>query len=431
VAAVTPTLAPPAPSVVDDWLTYHRDNARTGLDPVVAQFAPPRQLWQTAALDGDIYAEPLVAGSHVFAATTNNTVYSLDATTGQVLWQQHLGEPVPRSELPCGDIPITGITSTPVIDLGRGLIYVVPYVQPIHHELVALDLGTGAVRFRRPIDPPGIEVVSHQQRAALSEFQNQIYVAFGGLYGDCGNYHGWLVAANADSGTTTARYQVPTEREGAIWAPGGPSIDATGNVFAATGNGSSEDPSRFDYGDAVLRLSPDLRLQDWFAPTNWAELNQTDADIGSVSPALLGNNLIFQIGKSGVGYLLHANNLGHVGGQAYLAQVCRGAYGGTAYAAPSLYVPCNDGLYALQIQSAPSFGLTWHVPTGFAGPPIVAGGAIWTITREGLLYALDPRTGNVLARLSVGTPTHFATPSASQGRLFVPAAQRILGLSLG
>ena len=92
-------------------------------------------------------------------------------------------------------------------------------------------------------------------------------------------------------------YQVPTEREGAIWAPPGPSIDSAGSVFVATGNGSSTDPARFDYGDAVLRLSADLRLADWFAPTDWAALNAADADVGSVSPSLLDGGLVFQAGK--------------------------------------------------------------------------------------------------------------------------------------
>src|SRR5262249_57547680 len=106
-----------------------------------------RRRWETASHDGAIYAEPLFVGSQVFVATEGNTVYAFDAANGQVQWQVHLGDPVPRAELPCGNIDPTGITSTPVVDPSRGLIYVVPFVQPHRHDLVALDLASGAQRF--------------------------------------------------------------------------------------------------------------------------------------------------------------------------------------------------------------------------------------------------------------------------------------------
>ncbi len=417
----SPTAAAPAA----DWPTYHRDLARTGDDPTLTTFAQARVAWRSGTLDGDVYAEPLVVGGQAVIATQNNTVYAFDLATGRPTWRTHLGEPISRSQLPCGNISLTGITSTPVADAARRLVYVVAFVQPGRHDLVALDLTTGAVRFRTAIDPPGADPFTHQQRAALTLSQGQVYVAFGGLFGDCGVYHGWVVAADSATGSLRSSYQVPTEREGGIWAPGGPSVDSAGDLFVATGNGSSTDSSRFDGGDAVLHLSPDVRLLDWFAPRDWAALNRADADVGSVSPALLGGGLIFQIGKAGVGYLLRAGQLGHVGGQIAEAQVCSGGFGATAYRAPFVYVPCVDGLVAVRVSDA-SFSTAWRASGFFAGPPIVAGGAVWTIARDGTLLAFDPVSGASRVRSNVGGVSHFATPSASGPYLLIPTARELV-----
>jgi outer membrane protein assembly factor BamB len=417
-----------AASAVLDWPTYHRDNARTGVDPAKESFSTTRESWRSEPLDGDIYAEPLVVAGKVYAATNRDTVYAFDASNGSAIWMAHLGEPIARSQLPCGNIDLTGITSTPVADPSRGLLYVVAFVQPGRHELVALDLIIGAVRFRQTVDPAGANPLTHQQRAALALSQGLVYVGFGGLFGDCGDYHGWMVAASASDGTTRYSYQVPSQREGAIWAASGPAVDSAGNVYAATGNSSSA--RDYDFGNAVLRLSPQLQLADWFAASNWVDLNLTDTDIGSVGPALLDNGLIFQIGKAGVGYLLTAGHLGHEGGQAFTAPVCRAAFGGTAYVSPTLFVPCTDSLVALNIQNPPGFTIRWRQPMSFAGPPIIKAGVVWSIGRDGTLLGVDPSDGNVRVRVAVGTPTHFATPSVAGRLLLIPAARRVIALEL-
>lgn len=106
------------------WPTYQHDAARSGVDPdqgVVTGITPA---W-TTALDESIFAQPLVIGSTVYAATENNTVYALDASNnGAQLWQRHLSTPVPLNQLPCGNIDPYGITGTPVID--------VPKQRPVH-----------------------------------------------------------------------------------------------------------------------------------------------------------------------------------------------------------------------------------------------------------------------------------------------------------
>jgi outer membrane protein assembly factor BamB len=438
-AGVTATARPAAPSpspisssptaaAIADWPVYNRDNTHTGVDPAKETFATIGEAWRSLTLDGDVYAQPLVVGGQVYVATNRDTVYDLDATTGRIVWQVHLAEPIPRSQLPCGDIDVTGITSTPVADHGKGLLYVVTFGQPGRHELVALDLASGAIKFRQPIDPPGANPLIEQQRAALAIANGMVYVAYGGLFGDCGEYHGWLVAASAADGSIKASYQVPSQREAGIWAPSGPAVDSAGSVYVSTGNSGST--TTFDDGNAVIRFSAELRPTDWFAAANWVDLNLGDTDIGSVGPALLDRGLIFQIGKAGVGYLLQASHLGHEGGQVFSDSVCRAAFGGTAYVPPLLFVPCTDGLVALQIRDPPSFTVRWRAPMSFAGPPIVKAGAVWSIARDGTLYGVDPNDGNMRTRLRVGTPTHFATPSVAGRFLLVAAARQILAVEL-
>src|SRR5436309_2246606 len=91
-------------ATVPAWTTYRHDAARSGIDPDSANPVTPSQAWQTSALDGEVYGQPLVFGAYVYVATENDTIYKLDAASGAVLWSNHLATPEPSSVAPCGDI---------------------------------------------------------------------------------------------------------------------------------------------------------------------------------------------------------------------------------------------------------------------------------------------------------------------------------------
>ena len=414
------------------WPTYHHDASRTGFDPSGGPLTSVLPGWVSPSLDGEVYAEPLLAAGILVAATENNTVFALNDSNGQIIWQRHLGAPVPRSDLPCGNIDPTGITGTPVIDSTAQTVYVVGFLRTDHqHWLFALDLKTGEVKFSRVVDPPGGDPLVEQQRGALSMSKGVIYVPYGGLYGDCGEYHGWVVGTPANITSRLLAYQVPTGRGGGIWAPSGAAVGTGGDLLVSTGNSFAS--SVFDYGDSVIRLSPSLQLLDWFAPSNWVALNNGDTDLGSVGPSLLGPDLVFQIGKDGNGYLLNRTHLGGVGGQLFTSGVCGSAYGGNAYAPPYLYVPCTDGLVALKVNLGPnpSFSVSWKGPSFRAGPPIVARGAVWVLDVDsGNLNAFNATDGQLIFSHSVGSTVRFATPSEGDGRVFVAAGTRILSFIL-
>lgn len=416
-----------------DWVTYHANNARTGYKNV-SNFTSVTKGWTSPTLDSPIFAEPLEYRGHVFAVTENNSVYSLNSGDGSLVWHANLGPPVLGGALPCGDLkPITGITGTPTIDPLTGTMYVVAF-SAMHHTLFALNASTGSVLFQRQATPPGFDEMVHEERGALLLANGMVYIPYGGLPGDCGVYHGWVVGIPANGTGGMAYYQTPTSREGGIWGPSGPTVDAAGNIYVATGNSASE--STFDYGDSVIKLSPSLKVMGYFAPTEWVTLNRDDADLGSLGPAVVGPSTLFQIGKEGIGYLLNASQLGGVGGQTFAARVCDESFGGTAYVAPFIFVPCINGLFELKVANNGTFSTILTVGGFSAGPPIVTGGVVWTVDgTRAMLYGLSAATGYEAYSFSLGnvahTPCFTPTPAAGDGQIFVAANNRIMSFVLG
>jgi len=384
--------------------------------------------WMTAAMDGDVYASPIVAGGLVFVASENDTVYAFDATSGKRRWAHHLGEPVDASTLPCGNIrPVSGITGTPVADAAGRVLYVVAFVRPAQHVLYTLDLATGVSRGQRRVDPPGESPLTEQQRGALTLSRGTVYVSYGGLLGDCGVYHGWVVGAPV-AGGDLGSYQVPCHRACGLWAPAGPTVDQQGDLWVASGN--SDSTSSFDYGNTVLRLSPDLKLRDWFAPSNWAQLNSGDQDLGSTSPALLEGGLAWISGKEGVGYLLRRDRLGHVGGHAFSGAACA-TFGSSAYVAPMLYLSCRTAFIAVRVDpGATSFSVSWRQSRDAPGGPILAFGALWVIdTGSGTLVALDPTDGHRLYSYNGGSAMHFVTPAAAGDHIYAALDRKLVAVA--
>jgi outer membrane protein assembly factor BamB len=410
-----------------DWTTYHRDNARTGY---LAGLADPTRLTRawSARLDGAVYGQPLVVGDRVLVATEADSLYALSLRTGQVQWRTNVGEPVPLSELPCGNIDPLGITGTPVYDPGTGLVFAVAEVTGPAHLLVGVEARTGTIRVRRGADVPGMPPGPHQQRAALALSQGRVYVAYGGLLGDCGDYRGRVVASRTDGRGPLQAFQVPTSREGGIWGASGPAVDGRGRLYVAVGNGAATGGA-WDRSDSVLRLSPDLGLEDGFAPTRWPQDNAADADLGSMGPLLLPGGLVFAAGKSGLGYLLRADHLGGVGGQLVERPVCA-AFGGAAEVASILYVPCTDGLRQVRAGPGARLDLGWRAPGAVSGSPVVGGHTVYSLDPAGgTLYALDADRGAVRTSAPVGQTSRFATPTLAGGLVLVGTLTGVVALA--
>ena len=417
----------PSPAISTEWTGYHLNSSRTGLGSALPALATPKVGW-TADVDGDVYASPLIVGGHVIVATENNSVYSLDLFSGTTVWKKNLGDPVAASSLPCGNIePVTGITGTPVADPSTGRLYVVAYLRSHHHMLFALSLVDGSVVWQQDVDPSGSDPTVQQQRGALALGSGFVYVPLGGLFGDCGNYHGYVAAVPLTGGRSVV-YRVPTSGAG-IWTPAGPTVDPEGNVYVVTGNGSSR--STFDYSNTVVELSPDLQqVKSYFTPSNWVSLNVNDIDLGSIGPTVMPSlGVVMVIGKDGVAYLLKAGQLGGIGGQITSQHVCSAGFGGTAWSGTTVFVPCSDGLYALSI-SATSIGVLWHARHPEMASPIIAAGAVWGIdVSSGVLYALNPSSGQQIYSTNLGKVEHFSTPAATEGFVVAPAGRNVVAIT--
>jgi outer membrane protein assembly factor BamB len=224
-------------------------------------------------------------------------------------------------------------------------------------------------------------------------------------------------------------YTIPTSREGGIWAPPGPAVDGSGNIYVAVGNGASTGGD-WDHSDSILKLSPTLKLEDGFAPQQWAQENAGDVDLGSTGPVLLPGGLIFADGKSGLGYLLHANALGGVGGQADDATVCR-AFGGFAAQNTAIIVPCTDGIRKVVISPGGQIMVGWHAHGQVTGSPVIGGHTVYSLDPNGgTLYALNMQDGSTVTSLPVGATSRFATPTLFSGMLFVGTMSGVTAVTI-
>ncbi len=441
-SAGSPAVAGPAAHpATASWTGYHGDPAGSGRGTLPGPVNTSAPVWISPTLDGQLYGEPLVSGGRVFVATENDTVYALSARSGAVIWSRHLAAAVPASALPCGDIsPTVGITGTPVIDPSRGEIFVVADElvngKPAH-VLAGLSTATGGVRMAQRVDPPGAYPPALLQRTGLALADGRVVFGFGGNDGDCSTYRGRVVSVPEDGGRA-AIFTVdaaPGQSQGAVWMGGAaPAVDNHGNVWVSAGNGSVRDPARaYDNSDSALELSPMMHLEQFFAPVTWASDNASDWDLAT-APALLPGGRVVVAGKSRIVFLLNGRHLGGIGGQqARLGPVCDADIdGGMAAVGSTVYLPCLSGIVAVSAAgSSPGLHMLWRSRIG-GGPPIVAGGLVWTISQDGTLSGLDPATGKLRQQGSVGAPAnHFPTPSAADGLLLAASADKVVAFGTG
>jgi hypothetical protein len=312
------------------------------------------------------------------------------------------------------------------------------------------------------------------QRGALLLSGGILYIPYGGHWGDCGDYHGWVIAVPITNPKAATAWATEA-RGGGIWAPGGIASDGP-SIFAATGN--TFGARSWMGGEAIIRLTSGAKFSgnpaDYFTPSNWHQLDSEDADIGGSGPVLFDvpgatpSKLIVALGKNGVAYLLNQEDLGGIGkgngtqGEGVRSnRVSSGEIinAAAAYKAPSAsYVvfaargngvgcPSHSGnLVALRIGASapPSMAVAWCANNMGGGSPIVtstdgkSNAIVWTVGAgsSNRLHAFDGETGQVL--FAGGGPDeqmtrvqNFQTPIVVNGRIFVAANDRIYAFIVG
>ncbi|MCW2523439.1 MAG: PQQ-like protein [Frankiales bacterium] len=413
------------------WPTDHGNNQRSGYYPSGTKFGHLARAWGKG-LDGAVYGSPIVLGGYLVVATENNTVYELNATTGAVRWSRHLATPAPTSSLACsGNISPSGITGTPAFDAATNRIFVVTNSVNAqfgaHHEIFGLNATTGATVMNRRVAVPGQAENAEQERGALAVSGGNVYIPFGGLNGDCGQYKGAVVSLKTNGALGGTAWVTPTAREGGIWAPGGAVVARDGSVYVAIGNGASTSGA-YDGSDSVTRISPTSTRLDYFAPSTWPSDNASDLDLGSMTPALTANGYILQAGKSGTAYVLKADRLGGVGGQVSTGNLCR-AFGVSAVTGSTVYLPCTNGITRVEVTASGQFRKVWTF-AGATSSPVAGNGALYAVAGSNLLAISG--AGKQLGSIALGsTPSRFSTPALEGSKVFVGTNSGIVAMSVG
>jgi hypothetical protein len=385
------------------------------------------------AIVGNVHAQPLYIeggpdGPMVIVATASNNVYALDATDGTIIWQRNVGPPV-TSGLPCGNISPFGIIGTPVVDLASRSLFFNAMIDGAtkKHFVFSLNVDTGAMNPGWPVDLNaaasyrGIPFTSivENERGALGLVNGRVYVPFSGHGGDCGTYHGWVVGIAINNPSNVMAWATDAIG-GGIWGHSGVASDGT-NLFVITGNTFGTNGNWMG-GEAIIRLQAGPvwsgQPTDYWAPTNWFSLDQTDTDLGGCSAILIDvpgatpSQLVLALGKDGNAYLLNRNNLGGITGPVTSASVdgvIAGQSSATYTTAQGTYFVFRAGgsqikAYKITHTNPPTIVSAWNVSESGRGSPWVTttGGTsnaiVWVVGAQGdnRLHGYDGDSGAVI-----------------------------------
>src|SRR3954449_5445716 len=236
-AMVTALLALPATARAD-WPVYGHDlsNTRTAAaeGPARDKLGSLEQAWSFKSDTGDFTGTPVVAGGVLVAGDQGGWVYALDAVTGKQLWSKQVGSRVNGTAAIDLDAPGGAAAYVPVAAIGSP-------------RLVAFSLKDGTKRWDTTL--------TRQNGASVygspTYWKGVLYMGTSGPNNDDATARGSVVAL--DEGSGAIRWQtftVPPGSDGAaVWTT--PAIDtATGRLYVGTGNNYHEPTT--ELSDAIL-----------------------------------------------------------------------------------------------------------------------------------------------------------------------------------
>lgn len=422
-----------------DWTRFGWDAARTsapGVDMGVTAATLSSLRRQQVQLDGTVDASAIylhgvtVNGAPrdvFFVTTTYGKTIAVDADLGSILWEY---TPPSYSQV-AGSYQIT--TATPVADPDRTSIYAASPDGMIQK----LAVSDGRVLWRTAIT----RLAAREKIASPLNFQHgRVIAATGGYIGDAPPYQGHVAILDAATGallhvwnslcSTQRQLLDPAacpESDSAIWGRAGVVIDTTtGSLFVATGNATWDGSA--NWGDAVIELdSLATRMLGNYTPVNTAELDASDADLGSTSPVLLGGGFVAQGGKDDVIRLLAWPSMQgaspHKGGE---AQTVPTPSGSRLFTAPAVWhadtttwmFAADNGATTAWVVRGGQLATAWHA--GYAGTsPVVADEMLFVYDPGGGLRVYDAASGRQLTTLDCGGG-HWNSPIVVDGRIALP-----------
>lgn len=427
-----------------------------------------RDLNFNGAIVGNVHAQPLYIeggpnGPMIIAVTASNNIYALNATTGAVIWQRTDIGPAVTSGLPCGNISPVGTIGTPVVDLTSRSLFFDALIDGVvkKHFIYSLNVDTGATNPGWPVDVNATAMYNgiifsslvQEDRGALALVNGIVYVPYSGYFGDCGDYHGWVVGVQINNPSTgVMAWATTAPRGGGIWGHSGVASDGT-NMFVITGNTFSTG-GVWGGGEAIIRLQAGPFWSgmptDYWAPTNWLSLDNGDTDLGGVSAMLIDvpganpSQLVLAIGKDSNAYLLNRNNLGGI--TAPVAQLSVGFAIGQSSAtyttSQGTYFVFRTGstikAYKITPTTPPTIVFAWSVTQTGQGSPWVTttdgtnNAIVWVVGAQGdqRLHGYNGDTGAVVYaggganELMTGT-RKWNTGIVARGSIYVANDNRV------
>ena len=433
-----------------------------------------RDLNFDGTISGNVYAQPLYIeggpqGPMIIAVTESNNIYALNATTGTVIWQVNVGPPV-TSGLHCSNINPVGITGTPVVDLASRRLFFDALINgaTMKHFIYSLNVDTGDATPGWPVDVNATATYNgmtfesriQEERGGLALVNGIVYVAYSGYSGDCDNYHGWVVGIDINNPSNVGAWAT-TAVGGGIWGHGGIASDGT-NMFVVTGN-TFNTAGNWMGGEAIVRFQagPTWTGQptDYWAPTNWFNLDGGDTDLGGVSatvidvPGATPSQLVLALGKDLNAYLVSRNNLGGIAlpvAQANVSGINRGTSAVTYHGSRGTYFGFHNEVNAIRAYritptNPPTIAFAWSQNQTGRGSPWVTtpGGAsnfiVWVVgtgtTGDQRLHGYDGDSGTVIYdgggadELMTGT-RQWNTGMVARGRIYFAADNKVYAFRL-
>ena len=306
------------------WLTFGGNPQRNGLaqdeTAITVDTVKGMQLLWKVKLDNEpkqlnsltppVVINPVYtnkgAETYVVVGGSSDNLYVIDADTGKIAWQKHFTNETVASKGNLG----TGsyfcpdaLNASPLIMQGQAgpTVYAISIDGKIH----ALNLVNGEDRF-----PPKQFVPAYSKNWSLNSFGSLIYTT---TSQGCAQAKSGVWGMDINSPDKPVISFQASPAGAGIWGRGGASIGDNGTIYAETGDGPF-DPSKGKYSDTLLALSPqDLKLLDFYTPSNATYLTRKDLDMGNITPVVLpykGSELIVGSGKEGALFMVDAKSLG-------------------------------------------------------------------------------------------------------------------------
>jgi len=283
-------------------------------------------------------------------------------------------------------------------------------------------------------------------RPGLLLVNGVIYIGYA-YNSDASPYHGWIFgySYNGQFKQEYVFYTTPGGSEGGIWQAGKGLASDGQNIYCSVGNGDF-DPSKQQWGMAVLKLSLQLKVEDYYNYPDYKRLSDGDADTGNAGPLLIPGTPYLFLGptKYGRGHLLDTRNMGkwvsttqdtahqtiNMGGSVPPQPVVWTAPGGQIYI--YVWVPGGE-IHQYKFDSAtnkmdanPTFSAKLG-DNGGGGLSISSNGEdngiLWAIGfGGGKLYAMDATDVSkpALWQSAMGGDTHFGWVVVANGKVYSP-----------